>query len=184
MEAWVWIVIVVAAVVILGAIAWLMWERRRRERLREHYGTEYQRLEEDEGARHAAAELRERERRRASYEIRPLTSDEHSRFVRAWEDVQAKFVDSPRIAVLEADRLVIEVMRVRGYPMDEFEQRAADLSVDHPRVVDNYRTAHGIAMRSEESEVDTEELRRATLAYRELFEELLEERASDYERTG
>lgn len=183
MEAWVWIVIVVAALLVIGAIAWAVWERRRRDRMKERYGSEYQRLEEDEGARAAAAELRERERRHESLDIRPLPPEERSRFAEEWERLQGRFVDEPRLAVRDADRLVIEVMRGRGYPMDDFEQRAADLSVDHPRVVDNYRTAHSIAMRSDDGEADTEELRRATLAYRELFEELLEEDAG-YERAG
>ncbi|HEX6207658.1 MAG TPA: hypothetical protein VF058_04780 [Actinomycetota bacterium] len=178
-----WIVIVVAAVLVIAAIAWAVWERRRREGLRDRYGPEYERLEEDEGARHAAAELRERERRRETFDIRPLSSEQRSRFAGAWEDLQARFVDAPNVAVLEADRLVIEVMRAKGYPMDDFDQRAADLSVDHPRVVENYRTAHDVAMRSERGEADTEELRRATLAYRELFEELLEEEPG-YERAG
>lgn len=186
MDAWIWVVLIVAAVVVIGAIVWAVMERRRRERLRERFGPEYERIEGDEGSRRAAAELRERERRREKMDIRPLSPEERSRFSAEWNDVQGRFVDEPRLAVMEADRLVIEVMRARGYPMDDFDQRAADLSVDHPRVVENYRSAHDIAMRSERGEADTEELRRATLAYRELFEELLEEEEAEpgYERAG
>lgn len=180
-----WIVIAVVALLALGGIAWAVWERRRREGLRERYGPEYERIEDDEGARRATAEMRDRERRREQLDIHPLSDAERSRFAADWEALQGRFVDEPRLAVLEADRLVIGVMRARGYPMDDFEQRAADLSVDHPRVVDNYRTAHATAQRSEDGEVDTEELRRATLAYRALFEELLEEHTEPgYERAG
>ncbi|HUG87197.1 MAG TPA: hypothetical protein VMP42_00360 [Actinomycetota bacterium] len=180
-----WIVIAVVALLALAGIAWAVWERRRREGLRERYGPEYERIEDDEGPRRATAELRDREKRRESLDIRPLAPEERSRFAADWDDLQGRFVDEPRLAVMEADRLVIGVMRARGYPMDDFDQRAADLSVDHPQVVDNYRTAHATAMRSEDAEVDTEELRRATLAYRALFEELLAEEAKPgYERTG
>lgn len=185
MDAWIWVVLIAAAVVVVAAIVWVMMERRKRDRLRERYGPEYERIEDDEGARRAAAELQEREQRRETLDIHPLSAAQRERFASGWNDLQGRFVDEPRLAVLEADRLVIEVMRARGYPMDDFDQRAADLSVDHPRVVENYRSAHATALRSEEGEVDTEELRRATLSYRELFEELLEEEDAEpgYDRT-
>jgi hypothetical protein len=113
------------------------------------------------------------------FSIRPLGAAERERFISEWRSVQSRFVDDPKGAVTEADKLVIRVMQARGYPMSDFEQRAADISVDHPQVVDNYRAAHEIALRHRRGESTTEDLRNAMLYYRSLFEDLLQPRSID-----
>ena len=174
MEAWVWIIVVLIAVAVVGAVWWI-GSRRRSARLRERYGPEYDRaMSRADTPAEAEAELEAREVRRAKLDIRPLEPDERERFVLEWKDVQAKFVDDPTGTVGAADRLVSEVMLARGYPMDDFERRAADVSVDHPRVVENYRAAHGVYRATEEGNAGTEDLRKAFVHYRALFEELLE----------
>src|SRR5205823_2940201 len=124
--------------------------------------------------RRAEAELQERAARVDHLDIHPLSPADRTRFADAWRSVQAQFVDDPARAIADADRLVIEVMRVRGYPVTAFEQRAADVSVDHPEVVANYRAAYAIARRSQEGDATTEDLRQAMVHYRALFEDLLE----------
>jgi hypothetical protein len=152
-----------------------MWQRRRTtSRLRDHFGSEYDRTVEDEGGRRSAeSELQDRQRRREELEIRELPTASLRRYQGAWEMTQAGFVDNPAGAVAEADRLVTEVMAARGYPMEDFDQRAADISVDHPHLVDNYRSAHEVSRAAANSDADTEDLRRAMVHYRALFEELL-----------
>ena len=178
METWVWIVIAVAAVVVLALLLWRAREARRRRELQGTFGPEYERtVEEAESKREAEAELRERQERREGLEIRPLAPGARDRYLRAWEQTQARFVDDPAAAVGEADDLIQDVMRERGYPVEDFDQRAADLSVDHPGVVDHYRSAHNIARRHVRGEADTEELRQALVHYRSLFDELLETRS-------
>jgi hypothetical protein len=175
MSTWVWIVIVVAVVVVLALIAWSVLRRRRSTQLREGFGPEYDRTVEEAGSRRRAeAELAEREKRREELDIRPLTPAARDRFVDRWRDTQARFVDDPGSAVGDADSLVQEVMRERGYPTEDFEQRAADISVDHPHIVENYRAAHGISLAQERGEASTEDLRQSIVHYRSLFEELLE----------
>ena len=152
----------------------------RSERLRERFGPEYDRtVTQLEDRSRAEAELKAREKRVDRLDIRSLTEAERGRFAESWRSVQAQFVDDPARAIAEADRLVGEVMRGRGYPVGEFEERAADISVGHPHVVENYRAAHGIAVRSGRREASTEDLRQAMVHYRALFEELLEARATD-----
>ena len=172
MEMWVWIVIAAAAVLVLLAIVWAARRKRRRTHLREGFGPEYDRTVEAAGSkRKADSELAEREKRREELDIRPLATAARDRFANRWSTVQERFVDDPRQALRDAHVLVVEVMRERGYPTDDFEQRAADVSVDHPHVVENYRSAHAI---TERGDSDTEEQRQAMVHYRALFDELLE----------
>jgi hypothetical protein len=174
MDPSVWIVLIVVLVVIAGA-AFFYTQQQKTRQLRARFGSEYDRsLQETGNRRHAEAELAKREERVAHLDIRPLMPDDRARFSNAWRSVQAQFVDDPGRSIAEADRLVTEVMRVRGYPVADFEQRAADISVDHPRVVDNYRAAYAIARRSGRGEANTEDLRQAMVHYRALFEDLLE----------
>lgn len=176
METWQIIVIVVAVLVVTGAIlAWTSTRRQRTERLTEQYGPEYQRVVESAGDQRAAErELDARHQRVQGYEIRALSPEERDRYGASWKETQAHFVDDPSSAISQADLLVQEVMRARGYPMVDFEQRAADVSVDHPHVVEEYRAAHEVAERHAAGGVETEELRQAMVHYRTLFEELLE----------
>ena len=164
---------VVAVLIALAVLAWATQRGRQTERLRQRFGTEYARTVDDLGSREKAeAELLERERRVQRLHIKPLSADDGARFAHEWKRLQARFVDDPRGALSDADLVVRELMMVRGYPMADFERRAADISVDHPAVVDHYRAAHAIALRDDGG--DTEDLRQAVVHYRALFEELLE----------
>jgi hypothetical protein len=177
MDTWVWILIVVAAVVLLGLIAWWWSARRRTRGLQDEFGPEYDRTAADAPSkREAESELLERQKRREQFDLTPLSPTARDRYLRSWEATQARFVDDPRGAVEEADNLIQEVMGERGYPVEDFDQRAADLSVDHPDLVENYRGGHAVAVRSREGDAETEELRQAFVHYRALFEELLETR--------
>jgi hypothetical protein len=168
------LVIAVVVVLAIAAAVWLYTQKQRTQRLRAKFGPEYDRAIRSEGdARHAERVLQERQKRIERIEIRPLRPEERDRFARAWEQEQARFVDQPSEAVRNADRLVKEVMQTRGYPMGDFEQRASDVSVDHPVVVENYRVAHRIAQQAEQENVGTEELREALIHYRALFADLL-----------
>ncbi len=171
------ILLLVAAIVVLAAVAaYFYTQRQRTERLAGRFGPEYKHaLDAHEGERkEAEAELAAREERVNKLDIRALNPTEASVFGRRWEDVQAAFVDDPSAAIRDADSLVQEVMAARGYPVGDFEQRAADVSVDHPRVVEHYRAAHAVAGRHLSDGVETEELRQAMVDYRALFTDLLE----------
>jgi hypothetical protein len=173
MPAWAWIVIVVGLLVVIAG-AWALWTRQRTGRLRDRFGPEYDRvLDDSQSRKEAESELTSRERRREELQIRPLSSVARRRHMSSWRTVQTRFVDAPEAALREADRLVTDVMRERGYPMEDFDRRAADISVDHPELVENFRSAHAISATIEEGSVSTEDLRRAMLHYRALFEELL-----------
>ena len=168
----VWVLI---AVILIGAIVWITLSRVRSQRLRQRFGPEYERTIRTEGnVRKAEAELEARAKRVAKLQIRPLTPTDAQRFDASWRAVQSRFVDDPRGAVTEADRLVGEVMAVRGYPVGDFEQRVADVSVDHADVVMNYRAAREIAQQHAEGKATTEDLRQAMVHYRALFRDLLE----------
>ena len=168
------IVIVIAVVLVLAAVAYSGTRRRRSEQLQERFGTEYEHVVTDTGSRRdAEQELAGREKRRSTLDIRPLDRDARDAYVASWEDVQAGFVDSPSDAIGQADRLVHQVMRDRGYPMDDFDQRSADISVDHPEVVADYRAAHDISQRNDTGEATTEDLRLAMVHFRSLFDDLL-----------
>ena len=178
MDTWVWIVIAVVVLAALALLAWRWTQRSRSTALQERFGPEYERtVEEAESKKDAERELQEREARRDELDVRPLAPGARDRYVRSWEQLQTRFVDDPARSVSEADELIQDVMRERGYPVEDFEQRAADLSVDHPEIVENYRAAHGIARKQIHGEADTEELRQALVHYRSLFDELLETRA-------
>jgi len=180
------IIIVAAALVAVTAIAvavWMYLQKKQTERLHSRFGTEYDRLAAAEGNRGRAEKaLHEREKRVEKLNLVPLSPEDRDRFTGAWQLEQAGFVDDPRTAVANADKLVNEVMKARGYPMGDFEQRAADISVDHSLVVTNYRIAHDIALRDRGGETSTEELRTALLHYRMLFEDLLEVHVAEPEK--
>jgi hypothetical protein len=171
--------IVLAAVVILviAVLAWVYMRKRgsTTANLRQKFGPEYELAVRKHGSeRKAEAQLAERQKRIETLNIRNLDPMEHERFSKQWESVQSRFVDSPRGAVAEADDLVTSLMKTRGYPVSDFDQRAADISVAHPRVVENYRAAHEIALRVGKDEATTEDLRTAMIHYRSLFEELVQ----------
>lgn len=169
------LIIVIGVVVIAAVAAFVLIQKRRTSKLRSRFGPEYDRaLNEYGGKPKAEKALEHRTERTEHYNIRSLTSPEQQRFSDEWHTTQGRFVDDPRLAVREADHLVCEVMRVRGYPMTDFDRRAEDLSVDHPHVVRNYRAAHQIATTEEEGKATTENLRQAMVYYRDLFDELLE----------
>jgi hypothetical protein len=168
------VVIILVAVVAVLIIAWAVARKQRTARLQKRFGTEYERAVREVGPQRAASVLSEREKRVEKFHIRDLAAEEHERFVGEWRAVQSRFVDDPRGAVGEADALLNQVMIARGYPVGDFEQRAADVSVTHPRVVDNYRAAHQIALRHRQGQASTEDLRNAILYYRSLFDELLQ----------
>lgn len=169
------IIIAVAAVAIVGIIAWAVVSTVRHRRLRDRFGPEYERVKERAGSRREAAnELRERQDRRERFDIRPLDPDAAERYRNRWRDIQADFVDTPEAAIRDADDLIQQVMRERGYPVDDFDQRAADLSVDHPQVVQHYREGHGLVERHRDTDgLGTEDLRQAMLHLRRLFDELV-----------
>ena len=175
MDTWVWIVVgVVVAIVVLGVFASVL-RTRRSHSLQDRFGREYDRtVDKAGGRREAEQELRKREQRHDKLELRPLSADARERHFRQWQVTQGRFVDDPTGAVSEADNLVQQVMRDRGYPVNDFEQRAADISVEHPELVEKYRTANGIARASERGEASTEDLRHSVRHYRALFVELLE----------
>jgi hypothetical protein len=169
------IALAVAVILVIAGLAWLYLRKRRNSTavLRKKFGPEYDRAVKVHGSeRKAEARLEDREKRVEKLNIRELDSIEHERFSKRWELVQSRFIDSPKGAVTEADDLVSSLMRARGYPAAEFDQRAADISVDHPRVMENYRSAHEIAIRVGKDEATTEELRTAMIHYRSLFEDL------------
>jgi hypothetical protein len=171
------VIIGFAVVVIVGIAVWIFTRKRRTERLRTQFGSaEYSRAVKQGGSqRKAEAALDKRAERVEALHIRPLALGDRARFVESWGRVQARFVDSPGGAVTDADQLLGDVMSTRGYPMSDFEQRAADISVDHPLVLDNYRAAHQAALRQTRGQASTEDLRQAMIHYRTLFEELVNE---------
>ena len=166
------ILAIVVAAVVVGLILYLKKERTRK--LRSKFGPEYERASE--------AELEKRAKRVARYDIHPLTTEECSRYAGDWGRAQSLFVDDPKAAVQHADMLVQDVMKRRGYPVGDFEQNAADLSVDHPRVVEHYRIAHEIALQDERGRGTTEDLRKAMVSYHALFDDLLDQPTRTPER--
>jgi hypothetical protein len=184
MPSWGWVLIAIGIVVVLGLVAWNAYSARKRKGLQEHFGPEYDRTVADAPSRReAVSDLTERQKRREELEIRPLAPESRDRYASRWHNTQAKFVDEPEEAVGEADRLIQEVMRERGYPVQDFDQRASDLSVDHPEVISNYRAAHGISVANERGKASTEDRRTAMVHYRALFEELLETEPAQAART-
>lgn len=173
-----WIILAgVVVLVVIALAAWIFYHKKQSHRLKEHFGPEYGRSVDELGSRKKAeSELKAREKRVEHFNIIPLAPSEAARFSEAWKVLQGRFVDDPKNAVVQADQLVRELMLKRGYPMGDFERRAADISVDHPAVVEHYRAAQAIAVRDGRGEADTEELRKAVVHYRALFDELLEVR--------
>ncbi len=175
MPSWGWVLIGVGAVALCLLIAWSALAARRRRGLQESFGPEYDRTVADAPTRREAeSKLAERRKQRELLDVEPLEPAARERYADEWHRTQEHFVDDPAEAVGQADRLIQEVMRERGYPVEDFDQRAADVSVDHPEVVSNYRAAHGISTANARGKASTEDLRTAMVHYRSLFAELLE----------
>ena len=169
------LILIAGLVLAIGLALWMYMQKRRTQSLRSKFGPEYDKAvvqHRDRG--HAESELQKRANRVAKFDIHPLKAEDRSRYTEDWRREQSLFVDDPRAAVNHADTLVQDVMHRRGYPVGDFDQNAADLSVDHPRVVENYRIAHEIALREGQGPAGTEDLRKAMVSYRALFEDLLE----------
>ena len=170
------IAIAVAFLLVFGVVIGLVYYSRTRhsKQMQEHYGPEYDHVVETTGSAKAAeAELKQRNKHVEGLNIRPLTTIEHDRYLIEWKEVQAKFVDDPSQAIKDGDRLIMEVMQLRNYPVSDFEDRAADISVAYPELVTNYRAAHAIALKNEQKTADTEELRKAMVYDKALFTELV-----------
>jgi hypothetical protein len=175
------LLVLIAVVIAVGVILYL--QRRRSDTLRQKFGREYQRTVSQLGdGRKAEAELTAREERVRKLEIRRLKPEEQARFIESWKRAQARFVDEPLRAAADADILVQDLMKARGYPIGDFEQRAADISVDHPDVVTNYRAARDIATRNNAGKTSTEDIRQAMVHYRSLFDELLQSNGTQTEK--
>jgi len=176
-----WILGAVAIVIVAGLIiGFLAYQRRQSEHLREHFGPEYDRTVDEYGSRkRAEADLLDRKEHVASLHLRDLQEPERARFADEWQRIQARFVDDPSASIREADRLVAEVMRVRGYTVDDFDTQVRDLSVNYPNLAENYRSAHSMYLRSDGgNSLSTEEMRRAVVHYRDIFAELLQKELS------
>ncbi len=180
MSAAAWILVAtIAAAIIVGSVAWWLYRGQRSRRLRQTFGPEYDRTVADAPTRREAEEqLSERSRRRDEFELQPLPAATRERYLIEWRTIQERFVEDPAGAIGDADDLIQNVMRDCGYPVEDFDQRAADLSVDHADVVEDYRAAHTVARAHIRGEATTEDLRAALLRYRSLFESLLETRAA------
>jgi uncharacterized protein YneF (UPF0154 family) len=174
MDTWIWIVIIAAIVIVAAIIVWAVTRKQRTDQLRERFGPEYDRaISHEGGRREAESDLREREKRHDALDIQPLNPDTAQRYRMEWRDVQAKFVDAPEESLRRADGLITEVMQRRGYPMSDFEQRSADLSVEHGDTVQDYRAAHAVSMASSRGQATTEDLREAMVHYRSLFDDMV-----------
>jgi len=181
MDAIVWIVIAVVVVLVVVVALAAASSRRRRHHLQTRFGSEYDRtVDGADRRREAERELREREARHDELDLKPLSDASRQRYTQQWQEMQSGFVDRPQVAVADADRLITDLMRERGYPVDDFDTRSELVSVDHPDVVENYRTAHGIAVKTVEGRTSTEDLRQAVISYRALFEEMLVEEPSNH----
>jgi hypothetical protein len=171
------IIIVVVVLVVLGVILALVFSpKKRSQQFQNKFGPEYDRVVKNAGSeKKAQAELNQRQKHVDTMNIRPLSVSERERYQAEWTAIQAKFVDQPGQATVEADHLIMEVMKVRAYPVSDFDQRAADVSVNYPTLVSNYRAAREIAIKNEQHSANTEELRQALIYYRSLFDELLKD---------
>jgi FtsZ-interacting cell division protein ZipA len=174
MPEWIWIFIALLVVVAVVIVGWSLSRRKRSARLKEHFGPEYERTVGELGEQRAAEDdLLQREKKRKKLDIISLTPEARQEHEATWHKVQTEFVDAPQDAVGRAERLVTRVMRERGYPIDDFDQRAADISVDHPDIVENYRSAHAIYASQHDGDISTEQARQAFVHYRALFDRLL-----------
>jgi len=171
--SWVWVVIAIAVVVVIALVA-VGARKRRTVALRDRFGPEYDRaLEKSDDRRAAEADLREREKQRAQFDVKPLPEAARLHFAEEWRNTQERFIDQPAQATTAADALITRVMEARGYPLKDFDAQADLVSVDHPETVENYRFAHAVRQRSQTQQASTEDLREALLRYRSLFDELL-----------
>lgn len=169
------VIIVIVAVLVVLTVGFALYRKERSRKLRAHFGPEYDRTLRQYGSETKAEEaLASRQKRMEKIQIRPLTNHQRDQFADQWHGIQSRFVDDPSESIRDADRLVMDVMAARGYPMADFDRRAEDISVDHPHVVSNYRKAHEIALTHKNGEASTEDLREALVCYRRLFDELLE----------
>jgi hypothetical protein len=189
MQTWVWpVIVVIIIIVVLAVVAGALRARaarqqRQSQHLQETFGPEYERAVSHHGSQdRAEADLLARQKHVEALNIRPLAPADRDRYVQAWRATQARFVDEPVVATAEADRLVADLMSARGYPVRDFEQRADDISVHHPQVVENYRAAHATSLASAQGQASTEDLRTAMIHYRALFDELLQTSESDTQR--
>ena len=167
--------IIVAVAIVFVVLVWFLGRQRRSSKLRSQFGPEYEHAVREYGSPFKAEDaLAARQKRMEKIHVHSLAVNERDAFATQWHDVQSRFVDDPLGAIEKADQLVFDVMRARGYPMSDFERQADDLSVNHPEVVRNYRAAHAIAVQRDRGHLTTEDLRRALVHYRDLFDELLE----------
>jgi hypothetical protein len=174
MPAWGWVLVAVGVLIVIGVVAMQSMQQRRRRHLRDRFGPEYDRtVRQTDSRTDAEKELAAREERRRELQVRPLSEASRQRYLAQWHDTQSQFVDSPAAAVSSADALIQSVMTERGYPVEDFESRAADVSVDHPDVIQNYREGHRLAEASAAGRSSTEDLRQAMRHYRALFEDLV-----------
>jgi len=179
------LIIIVVAIIAAAAVIIYFLKLQSSKRLRERFGPEYTRAVETSGnTLRGEAHLKQLEKRVQKYDIHPLSPEARERLVEAWRRLQARFVDEPQQAVSEADQLLAEAMTARGYPVADFEQQAADLSVNHPLVIENYRAGHTIAVRQSQGKASTEDLRQALIHYRKLFDELVGERVNTEARAA
>ena len=180
MDTVVVIIVVIAALVIAAGVVAYLYQRRRTNQLQEQFGPEYNRTLEETGDRRSTErELHARQKRVSEFDVHPITGEAAERYRQEWNELQGRFVDEPSGTVNEADSLVVRMMREAGYPVDDFDQRADDISVHHPEVAQNYRMAHRIAELNGQGRADTEELRQAVAAYRRLVDVLLDEDTAD-----
>ena len=170
------LIAIIVAVLAVVAVALFYLRTQKSKRLREHFGPEYERAVSKAGSARGEAKLEKLEKRVKKYDIHPLDRAARERYIEQWRLVQARFVDDPNATVIEVDRLLGEVMAARGYPVADFEQQAADLSVNHPFVIEHYRAGHTIAESHAQGHATTEDLRQALIHYRALFDELVDER--------
>jgi FtsZ-interacting cell division protein ZipA len=174
MDTWIWVLIAIVAVIVIVVVVWLALSKRRTTTLRDQFGSEYDRtLQQTDSRREAEADLSARRERREQLNIRPLTTVAQERYSSEWQQVQSRFVDQPAVSLGQAGELVLQVMRERGYPMDDFDKRAADISVDYPELVEHYRAGQAVSKSAASSEASTEDMRQGLVHYRALFEELL-----------
>jgi len=176
------VTVLILAIAAIAFAAIMIYQRKKTRKLRVKFGPEYDRLVQQEGsARRGEAILESRQKRVEKFDIKPLTHEDADRFAADWRAAQERFVDNPRRAVADADRLINEALRLRGYPVGDFEQQAADVSVEHARVVEDYRSAHKVAMEDAQGQATTEDLRLAMQHYRNLFEHVLGTHVVQYE---
>jgi hypothetical protein len=169
------VAVIVSAIIVVGAIAYVV-TKQRSQRLKTRFGPEYNRTIEETGSKtKAEAKLEKLARRVDRFKINPLSPAARADFVATWQQIQGLFVDDPKGALTEADRLIQRIMTARGYPVTDFDQRAADVSVDHPLVVEHFRAGHEISLRHSQGRASTEDMRQAMIHYRTLFTELAEE---------